>query len=73
MGTNKTVFELCPHCDTEVKLHAIKKMRQKCPSCGIPIRACSICKPNHICDCDTNGEGTLSIRRQYDKTYKTNV
>ncbi len=40
------VTELCPCCDQEVKLEPRMHILQRCPKCGAPIRACS------LCDCD---------------------
>ena len=40
------VVELCPCCDQEVKLEPKMHILQRCPKCGAPIRACS------LCDCD---------------------
>ena len=39
----KTVTELCPFCEEEVELKAIKYIPQKCPNCGKLIKACSLC------------------------------
>lgn len=38
------VYEMCPHCDTEVELDAELKV-QKCTNCGKYIVTCSMC-PN---------------------------
>lgn len=72
--------ELCPHCDTEVKLKNVFEV-QECPSCKAPILPCSICthgsdeghtKP---CSCDTCPL-EANVREQYidkimDKDYGT--
>ena len=47
---NNKVWELCPHCEEEVELEAVKCVLQKCPNCGRMIRACSMCDPDK-CDC----------------------
>lgn len=38
--------EYCPNCDREVKIKSILYITQRCPRCGGPIKACS------LCDCD---------------------
>lgn len=45
--TNKT-YEVCPHCEQEVKLDAELKV-QTCPNCGRSIVTCSMCL---ACDTD---------------------
>jgi len=37
------IHELCPNCDTEVKLKNNFEV-QTCPNCNTPIKPCSICK-----------------------------
>ena len=44
-------FELCPHCEHEVKINGIMFVPQKCPHCGQPIKACSMCDWDN-CDCE---------------------
>ena len=51
----KMVTELCPYCDEEVKIKAIKCELQKCPNCGKPIRACCLCDFDE-CDCEECGK-----------------
>ena len=43
-----TVTELCPFCEEEVELKAIKYIPQKCPNCGKLIKACSLCDLNKV-------------------------
>lgn len=45
------VTELCPYCDQEIKLEPRMHVLQRCPKCGAPIRACSLCDCD-IVDCD---------------------
>lgn len=54
-----TITELCPHCEYEVKLNAVKHILQKCPLCGEMIRACSMCEYDsaiHCIDCAKEDE-----------------
>ena len=44
------VIELCPCCGQEVKLEPKMHVLQRCPKCGAPIRACSLCD-HDIVDC----------------------
>ena len=37
--------ELCPHCEQEVTIKAVKKV-QTCPNCKKPIKPCSMCDMN---------------------------
>lgn len=46
----KKVIELCPFCEEEVELKPIMFKTQKCPNCGKPIRACSLCNCES-CNC----------------------
>ena len=50
--SDNEVWECCPHCDTEVKLEAIKYFKQVCPSCGVKIRPCTMCtEEEYSSDC----------------------
>lgn len=43
------VFELCPHCENEVKLvGAKKKVYQECPVCKKQILPCSLCEQEEM-------------------------
>jgi len=46
----KHTHELCPHCDTEVKLQN-KFELQTCPNCKSPIMPCSICEDMNCANC----------------------
>lgn len=48
---HETVVEWCPFCEQEVRIEAIPHVKQHCPNCGKPIRACSLCDCDN-CDCD---------------------
>jgi hypothetical protein len=48
----ENTYELCPYCDTEVKLNAEFKA-QLCPSCGRLILPCSICEHTNRNGCHT--------------------
>lgn len=37
------IVEYCAECDREVKIQPWPYVIQKCPHCGAPIRACSLC------------------------------
>ncbi len=50
MNTNNKVWELCPHCEEEVELDAVKCKLQRCPNCGRMIKPCSMCDMDK-CDC----------------------
>jgi hypothetical protein len=39
----ETVVEWCSNCEREVRIAAEPYIEQKCPHCGAPIRACSMC------------------------------
>ena len=69
-------WELCPHCDTEVKLKN-EFCIQQCPNCKMPILPCSICTHGtdeaHTtpCDCSTCPL-EANVREQYiDKLMST--
>ena len=42
MENENVVYELCPHCEEEIKLVNEFKV-QVCPSCGKHIVVCSLC------------------------------
>lgn len=46
----RKIAEYCEHCEEEVKIAPIMFIAQKCPKCGHPIKACSMCDCD-ICDC----------------------
>ena len=46
----KYTHELCPHCETEVKLKN-KFELQTCPNCKSPIMPCSICESMECNNC----------------------
>lgn len=46
----KKVIEYCSCCEQEVKINAVPCVLQRCPKCGAPIRACSLCDLN-VVDC----------------------
>ncbi|HLO91524.1 MAG TPA: hypothetical protein VK172_10210 [Lentimicrobium sp.] len=57
MAKFRFTHELCPHCDSEVKI--LNKFQvQECPECKAPIMPCSICDatndsiPQPKCSCD---------------------
>lgn len=72
--TNK-VTELCPYCEEEVKLEAIKYKLQECPNCHKKIRACSLCDCD-TCDCskcekqEDEDEDEIETFDTYDEAYK---
>lgn len=45
------ITEWCPYCEKEVKLEPIMHELQRCPKCGTPIRACSMCDED-IVNCE---------------------
>lgn len=53
----KSVWEVCPHCEREVKLPA-KKGWNLCPECGNLILACAMCDMDNVnctrCPFDAN-------------------
>ena len=53
----KDVYEMCPECETEVKLKAEFKV-QTCPNCGKPIKPCAMCDMDKVdCSkCELNDE-----------------
>ena len=44
------INELCPRCESEVTLDKVFQI-QECPSCGKPIKPCSMCDMNQV-NCD---------------------
>lgn len=56
-GKFTKTYELCPHCETEVKI-STQFIVQDCPNCKAPIMPCSICDatndniPQPKCSCD---------------------
>lgn len=63
------VFEICPHCDTEVELEPIFK-KQKCPNCGKLIKPCDMCAPNKWYDCNKCPLGPDSEVKNQEKQKK---
>lgn len=55
MSRFKFVWEVCPHCETEVKLRAEFK-KQDCPECGRLIKPCALCVMD-IVNCNNCGLG----------------
>ena len=51
-----TVIEICPLCDKEVEIPAIKFTPQICPECGGSILPCRMCHGNYEL-CKTCGIG----------------
>ena len=48
-NTTDEVYELCPHCENEVKLvGAKKKVYQECPICKKKILPCSLCEQEEM-------------------------
>lgn len=68
-GEDGDCDELCPHCDTEVKLKNEFEV-QKCSKCEMPILPCSICthgsddEHSIPCDCSTCPL-EANVREQY--------
>lgn len=53
MAKNKTqtTYEWCPYCTDEVVIKADCTIVQKCPTCGKPIVACSVCETMDCKNC----------------------
>ena len=41
------VWELCPHCENEVKLQALP-IKQHCPVCNTLIKPCALCDMDEV-------------------------
>lgn len=47
MKKYKYTYEVCPHCNEEVKLDAVFKL-QLCPGCKELIKPCSLCDMDKV-------------------------
>ena len=51
MEKMETTYEWCPYCTDEVVIKADCTIKQKCPTCGKPIVACSVCEKMDCKNC----------------------
>lgn len=59
------VFEVCPHCENEVKLE-VKFEAQVCPHCNIIILPCSICQVSDNClNCPLSNHSVEDVYNKY--------
>ena len=62
----KKVIEMCPNCEEEVTIDAIKYIPQVCPNCKGIIRACSLCDMDN-CNCELCDTQDIELTRYISK------